>query len=459
VYVALCSINLGRSVWFDEAYSGYIARQRLTDIVTITAQDMHPPLYYVLLKAWSQVFGCTDYAMRSLSILFGVVTIVFVYHLVKRTSGIWAGTLCALAISIMPLFVHYGQEMRMYTMMTAVVFAASYVLVGAMERERLVDWLGYGVLVGVGMWIHYFAALVWLAHLAWLVWIYRKRVFQKSIVLSYVVALLLFAPWMPAVVSRFIINDLVDSWVDPLSLQQTADFFGATFFARQITLSITGLVLVGVWACAGYFVVRYRASLTGLGVVGFMAVVPVLLLAAVSVFRPEFVNRYLLPSAVSIVILLVVSISKLPVKQLLVVFTAFAAVWGYFSVRVTQVEPTDDMKAFVSQLADLSGSEDQVILTRWYRAYFDLSFYANGRVMFLPEFVEDSATWGLRAPPMKDGLDVAVSYAALLSDGARIWDVAPDGFVASYPAGVRVVTQVSGPAGLVATALESTSNP
>src|SRR3989304_5716394 len=54
-----------KSLWFDEAYSVYIARQALEEIPRLLRlYDTHPPLYYVLLHLWMGVAGQSEVAVR-----------------------------------------------------------------------------------------------------------------------------------------------------------------------------------------------------------------------------------------------------------------------------------------------------------------------------------------------------------------------------------------------------------
>ena len=39
------------SIWFDEAFSAYLIRYSYSEVAQFTATDVHPPLYYWLLKA------------------------------------------------------------------------------------------------------------------------------------------------------------------------------------------------------------------------------------------------------------------------------------------------------------------------------------------------------------------------------------------------------------------------
>ncbi len=56
------------SIWFDESFSYGMVQHDFTEIIRRTAYDVHPPLYYVLLKAWTLLFGDTQTAIRLFSV-------------------------------------------------------------------------------------------------------------------------------------------------------------------------------------------------------------------------------------------------------------------------------------------------------------------------------------------------------------------------------------------------------
>ena len=63
LYLILCLVSVQQTIWFDESYTAYLIRFDYTDIVRYTAVDVHPPLYYLLLKTWSLIFGYNDFAL------------------------------------------------------------------------------------------------------------------------------------------------------------------------------------------------------------------------------------------------------------------------------------------------------------------------------------------------------------------------------------------------------------
>jgi uncharacterized membrane protein len=113
-------IGLNQSLWLDEAIGAIVAktlgyREILTRFVVA---DNHPPLYYLSLKAWSQMFGYSEIALRSLSVLFGLGTVVIVFFIAKELfkKDKWTIIISCLFLATSQFHIYYSQEARMYVM-------------------------------------------------------------------------------------------------------------------------------------------------------------------------------------------------------------------------------------------------------------------------------------------------------------------------------------------------------
>jgi len=111
-------LSLNQSLWLDEAISANIAKNySYQNIITsFSPSDFHPPLYYLVLKAWSSVFGYSEFSLRLPSVIFSLITIFLVF----KYFGFWPSLLLALN----PLYLYYSQETRMYSLATLLVFCA-----------------------------------------------------------------------------------------------------------------------------------------------------------------------------------------------------------------------------------------------------------------------------------------------------------------------------------------------
>src|SRR5690606_29600904 len=68
-------------LWRDEAFSFVMAQQSVLDIIKTTAVDFNPPLYYILLRFWMILFGSSEVAMRSLSLIFFGATVYLMFEI------------------------------------------------------------------------------------------------------------------------------------------------------------------------------------------------------------------------------------------------------------------------------------------------------------------------------------------------------------------------------------------
>ena len=86
--------------------------------------DTHPPLYYFSLLAWTSVFGAGEYALRSLSVFFGVLTIPVVFSIGRLLAGTQVGLIAAALLATSPIHVQYSTEVRMYSLLPLMVSVA-----------------------------------------------------------------------------------------------------------------------------------------------------------------------------------------------------------------------------------------------------------------------------------------------------------------------------------------------
>src|SRR5258708_1873570 len=72
------------SFWFDESMSWKYTTFSIEEIVERLAGDVHPPLYFLLLKGWTAMWGESAVALRSMSVLCGVLTVLGSYLFVRE---------------------------------------------------------------------------------------------------------------------------------------------------------------------------------------------------------------------------------------------------------------------------------------------------------------------------------------------------------------------------------------
>jgi len=176
-----------RPMWLDEAFSAWFSAQSFHYLWhVLPTYEAHPPLYYSLLKCWRMVFGGDALALRSISVVLGIVTIPVLIAVANEherlsPSGrpLLRAGLAAFLAACSPMLVILDQEPRPYPLL---ILAYTTAILGLLRLSRQFsaggagDWRSW-VLLGAGteltLWSHslgvLYAACLGLALLpAWL---------------------------------------------------------------------------------------------------------------------------------------------------------------------------------------------------------------------------------------------------------------------------------------------------
>ncbi|MDD4026613.1 MAG: glycosyltransferase family 39 protein [Candidatus Shapirobacteria bacterium] len=129
-------IGINQSLWLDEAISANVAQMPFWEIIkNFSINDFHPPLYYLFLNFWTNIFGNNVIVLRLSSVLFSLITIYFVYLIGKKIKNKKIGIWTALILAVNPLFVYYSQELRMYSMATMWLIIGFYYFIKIKNKE------------------------------------------------------------------------------------------------------------------------------------------------------------------------------------------------------------------------------------------------------------------------------------------------------------------------------------
>jgi 4-amino-4-deoxy-L-arabinose transferase-like glycosyltransferase len=165
-----------QSFWFDEASTYAVVAHGIGHVVsTIPQTESSPPLYYVLLWLWAQVFGLSEVALRSFSALSGTLLIPAMWALGRRLFSERAGLIAALLIAVNPLLFWYAQEARSYSLLLLLCSLSLLALVRALEQPTPRRLLVWGAISALALTAHYFAAFVLVPEAAWLLAALHRR--------------------------------------------------------------------------------------------------------------------------------------------------------------------------------------------------------------------------------------------------------------------------------------------
>lgn len=184
-------INLRQSLWLDEAISVTAVQQfSLNEILSkFITYDVHPPLYYLLLKVWGNFFGYSEVSMRMPSVLFGVGIVILSYLIAKKLFSVQTALIAAVFVTVNPLLIYYSQEARMYSQ---AAFFTALAVFGFVEKR----WIIYVLGIVLAVYTDYLPLLLIPA-------LFFIRTDRRKFFIATFTVLIFCLPWLPNFLIQF----------------------------------------------------------------------------------------------------------------------------------------------------------------------------------------------------------------------------------------------------------------
>lgn len=310
----------------DEGSSLLLSQYSLAGIWEHAAHGVHPPLYFMLLHGWVDLFGDGIFSIRSLSALPGIVTVGLGVWLVDLLATRRAALLAGVLLALLPTAVHYSQQVRMYSWLGLWLIGAMIALMYWIKRPRHTRYLViYTLLMSAAFYTHYFTAFCVLCHWLYLGLIrvqpgYRLRHIQRSgWWLANMAIVALYLPWVPNLFDLLQHTDQLKAngdrgWEAFVTLGSLPSMIWS-FLIQDDGENLPTLIFIAlplaVLALAGVALTRDRSVFRGSALVLIYTVLPLLLVFAVSFIAPVFIERYLSAYALGVPMLVALAIDRL----------------------------------------------------------------------------------------------------------------------------------------------------
>ncbi len=296
-----------QSLWFDEGLSVYRARltipENLSNVIIVppdvVTRDTNPPLYFILLSGLRVFAGESEYALRFLSVMAGVLTVTLLYAVGRRLFSDRAGWLAAVLGMLSSFFVWYSQEARMYALFALLSLSSVYLLLRAFnlgQRHRdcsptaasRLTWMAWAIVTAATMYTH-LTGFFLLPFEAIVIVLVLGRTRRREVVLAGMGMLVLAAPIIVYGLSRAAGHDTNFGFrpLDSISEELWDTFIVGrtnTIFQPVWTV-VPGLAVLITGTFQGLIDRSARRSM--LLLVGYLAV-PLLLFYGVTFIRPLY---------------------------------------------------------------------------------------------------------------------------------------------------------------------------
>ena len=380
-------LYLTQSLWRDEAFSVLIAQHSVQQIISLTAQDFNPPLYYLILHFWIKIFGSGEIAIRMLSFIF-FLALVYICCLFAKKLKLSSLTTYYLLLTtfLNPMLLYYAFEARMYSLLALLATASMYFF---FSKNRL----GYIISTALGLWTQPFMAFIILSQVFYsALQDFRaysedelkqgKRNTWTYFYSSLVIVFLLFIPWIPVIL--FQLTRSGPMWMWPINWTTVTTILGSLFTGYEGTpgglwglMTVFSLIILFFSLLVLRLSVRVKkdhpAEVYRLLLIWLF--LPTLLVLTISYFKPIYVNRYLIFTTVAEIFIIIVGISLIKNKLFRNLFAIgyllFVIIFNFwFPSRHAKL----DIRRALTEINQLAQPKD-LILSQTPLTFFEANYY------------------------------------------------------------------------------------
>lgn len=242
--------NIDKKIyWHDEVYTslrvaGYKDDQVLTTFFNgeiITAQDLlefqklspktilsdtidsliqnpeHPPLYYLFLRFWQDLFGSSIFINRSLSVLFSLLVFLGIYYLSEQLfNDNLVNLISVTLVSISPIQILYAHEAREYSLWMLTIILSSIYFFKVIKFNKNIDWISYSLSLSATFYtsiLSIFIVLINIIHIFLLRQLLDRKTKIKFIIFT-IISCILFIPWLLIILMNLHILEEKTNWTN-----------------------------------------------------------------------------------------------------------------------------------------------------------------------------------------------------------------------------------------------------
>ncbi|MBO4699788.1 glycosyltransferase family 39 protein [bacterium] len=386
--------------WLDEAFSINLAKMDFAGMISATAADVHPPLYYAILMLMYHLLGDHGWVFHLTSIIPYAITIVFVFSVIWKRFGKGTVFLMITFISIMRSAVVYNVEVRMYSWAALFVLMAYYACYMILADDRRSGYILFAVFALLAAYTHYYTIipLVILTVSVFVFLLVKKRKVWQFMAALYV-STILYLPWMSTVIRQF--QRTSDSFLrdDPGLAKGLCYFFwqgnGASsgsmlgfnvLYSGILLLFATCLVFWLMWSGIKKLPKNSNSEVVDFTEAywifsGYTASIGTLLaLELISIlFTPTLTYKYLHPVVGLMWLAFSVAVSKLKngnlIAGILTIVTLLISLPMYIETYKTEVEADKQCMATHQMMIEMISKDDVMLTNNEHLAWAVLQYY------------------------------------------------------------------------------------
>jgi uncharacterized membrane protein len=312
-----------QSFWLDEAYTwGVVTRTTWGDVwgAMLVVSDVSP-LYYVLAKLITPLWGASEFGLRLLGAFFGWLAIAVTYRVGRAMFEDRVGMLASAIIALSPFAIWYSQDARPYGLY---LFLAALVLWGLHRAERGRGWKIFVAASALLYLTHYVAALFAYAQAVYVLTRLRAKpkLFRQWFVAQAIAAIPITAWVVAFLLQRRPLT--ANTWIPVVTL--LTPLHTIWDFVSGDAAQWTVLMGIGLIALIALMITGARTFSVAAQLLKWWLILPILTAWAFSIRLPAYIDRFFEPALLSVALLFASGLMAVPSSRLRTLMVALTLI-------------------------------------------------------------------------------------------------------------------------------------
>ena len=313
--LSMLAMSFSYDIFRDEAFSLSLSSCSYADIVNITALDVHPPLYYFILKfvvdGVHSIFPSfhSIFVAKLVSVSVYIILLLVIATKVRRDYGNFVALLASVCLIGMSRQIDYGIEIRMYSWGMLFVTTAFLWIKNIITENKIWPWIWFVIFSLCSAYTHYFACIAaGFLYIGLLIYFWmndRRRLWQWTI--AVVLTVIGYLPWLNVLIEQ--LRAVSESfWIDEITLGTVWNYL-VNMFACPFLL----LVIVAMFVYSKTKKILPSFKEQPIAYTGMLVPIGVILVGTIVslIMQPIFIFRYAIPAMSCLWIGLLIFVDKL----------------------------------------------------------------------------------------------------------------------------------------------------
>ena len=354
----------------DEGLSIYSAsKENIIEVIkTSNKIEATPPVYFIILHYWMDLFGSNIPTLRLLSVIFDILAGIIIFLLAKNHFGVKIGFISLLIHSFATLNILYSQEIRMYTLFSFLAILSTFYFLKLLQEPKKSNYFFYFITSIFLLYTHYFGIfMVLLQYYCYIIFHFKQKNSQFKPINFVMISLSIISlPNLFFFINKVseVFDDVFATLIDKYNFPSMISSYSSLF---MILLALSSLSILFIFT---RYIIKKDLNIKTLKTEKL--IIPVIIFISLSFFiisylfpKSIFFTRYpifLFPFVYIFMAKLISSIKSKHLKLFILLFVLISSFFSTLHFYSVQTKPSWNNISFL--IENTSNYDDPIFIQR-----------------------------------------------------------------------------------------------